>query len=291
MICSLCPRGCGAERGSESGKGFCGMGTLPVVARAALHMWEEPCISGERGSGTVFFSGCQLGCVFCQNYSISHENTGKVVSVERLREIFLELKSKGAHNINLVSASHFIPAVAEALSEPAGIPVVFNTGGYDRPETLDMLSGKADIYLPDIKFYSEELSAELAAAPDYFRVASRAVLHMLGQAGGAELGDDGMMRRGVMVRHLVLPGHTEDSLRILEWIADNLPRTVPVSLMCQYIPAGRAADYPPLHRKLTRREYNKVVDRLFALGLDNGFVQEMGSADERFVPAFNLEGV
>lgn len=288
----LCPRACGAERTETEGAGFCGLGTNPVVARAALHFWEEPCISGKRGSGTVFFTGCCLKCVFCQNYQISTEKTvGKMVGVQELADIFDRLAAQGAHNINLVSPTQFVPAIIEALKlRKTRIPVVYNSGGYESLQTLKMLDGLVDIYLPDFKYADNALSLKYSGAPDYVENAKVCVLEMARQTGPAQYDDEGMMTRGTMVRHLILPGNTRNSIAALDWLSENLPDGVLVSLMAQYIPCGKAADHPEINRRITRREYQKVQEHLFALNLD-GFVQEPESASQSFIPPFNLQGV
>ena len=290
MICSLCPRRCGARRERDYGEGYCGMGTEPVVARAALHHWEEPCISGSRGSGTVFFSGCTLGCVFCQNYEISAKRFGKKISVRRLADIFRELESQGAHNINLVNPTHFVPAIAEAFSlYRPGIPVVYNSSGYESRQTLSMMNGLVDIYLPDLKYIESGVSEKYSHAPDYFFHASQAVGEMLRQTGSPVYDENGMMTRGTLVRHLILHQNTKNSILVLRWLAEHYPHA-PVSLMAQYLPMGRAQEYPEINRIITKREYEKVLAALFDSGLD-GFVQERASAKKDFVPSFLLEGV
>jgi len=290
--CMLCPRACGARRTETEGGGFCGLGTNPIVARAALHFWEEPCISGKRGSGAVFFTGCCLKCVFCQNYQISTEKAvGKMVGVQDLADIFDCLAAKGAHNINLVSPTQFVPAIIEALKlRKTRIPVVYNSGGYESLQTLKMLDGLVDIYLPDFKYADNALALKYSGAPDYVENAKACVLEMARQTGPAQYDDEGMMTRGTMVRHLILPGNTRNSIAALDWLSENLPDGALVSLMAQYIPCGKAADHPEINRRITRREYQKVQEHLFALNLD-GFVQEPESASQSFIPPFNLEGV
>lgn len=290
--CMLCPRRCGAKREAGSSSGFCGMGADPVVARAALHFWEEPCISGTKGSGTVFFTGCSLKCVFCQNYQISTEKeVGKSVSVGQLADIFESLVAQGAHNINLVNPTHFALPIAEALRlRKLSVPVVYNSGGYERVETLKMLNGLIDIYLPDLKYADNTLAQKYSGAPDYVEHAKAAIQEMLRQTGEAQFDAQGMMIKGTIVRHLILPGNTRNSIAVLDWLADNLPDGVLVSLMAQYIPCGKAADYPEINRKITKREFQKVQDHLFDSKL-NGFVQELKSASQGFIPPFNLEGV
>ncbi|MDO5378754.1 MAG: radical SAM protein [Clostridia bacterium] len=290
MICTLCPRNCRAERTDEAGKGLCGAGTMPRVARAALHRWEEPCISGTRGSGTVFFSGCALRCAFCQNEAISHGGTGENVSVRRLADIFRELEGQGAHNINLVTAAHFVPQVIEALClyRPR-VPIVYNSSGYERVETLRMLDGVIDVYLPDYKYIDPAMAGLLSGAPDYPEIAWAAIKEMRRQTGPAVYDEAGMMTRGTLVRHLLLPGLVGDCMKILARIRDELPGT-PVSLMGQYMPCGRARSIPGMNRRVTRREYDRALAYMEAIGLD-GYRQELAAASEAFVPDFNLEGV
>lgn len=290
--CTLCPRRCGAPREPDSGAGRCRMGADAVVARAALHFWEEPCISGTKGSGAVFFTGCPLGCVYCQNYEISAERkAGKRVSSSQLAAIFERLEAQGAHNINLVTPTHFVPAILEALSmHRPSVPVVYNCGGYETPETVRMLKGYVDIFLPDFKYMDAVLASALSGAPDYPETAKAAILEMARQTGPAVYGEGGILRSGTAVRHLILPGHTRNSIAVLDWLAANFPSGVPVSLMAQYMPCGRAADFPGMSRRVTRREYEKVQDHLFSLGLD-GYVQERSSASRDYIPAFDLEGV
>lgn len=290
MICTLCPRKCGVERTEQGGAGVCRMGTLPKIARAALHMWEEPCISGTRGSGAVFFSGCGLGCVFCQNEAISQKGEGKTVTPQRLSEIFRELEEQGAHNINLVTAAHFVPAVLEALTlyRPQ-IPIVYNSSGYESVETLKMLEGVVDIYLPDYKYIDPNMAAMLSGARDYPEVAFAAISEMIRQTGTPVYDENGMMRRGTLIRHLVLPSLTGDSIRILNRICDEFPG-IPVSLMGQYTPCGKALTLSGMDRKIKKKEYARVLAHMEAIGLD-GYRQELGSANDAFIPAFDGTGV
>lgn len=290
MICTLCPRNCGAERTAESGAGVCRMGTQPKIARAALHMWEEPCISGTRGSGAVFFSGCGLRCVFCQNEAISQQGEGKIVTPQRLADIFRELEAQGAHNINLVTAAHFVPAVLEALNlYRPNIPIVYNSSGYESVETLRMLSGVVDIYLPDYKYIDPNMAAMLSGARDYPDVAFAAIAEMIRQTGAPVYDENGMMQRGTLIRHLVLPGLTGDSMKILTRIRDEFPG-IPVSLMGQYTPCGRALSISGMDRKIKKKEYARVLAHMEAIGLD-GYRQELGSADGAFIPSFDGTGV
>lgn len=288
-ICDACPRMCHAMRG-EVGEGFCRMGAEPVLARAALHFDEEPVISGERGSGAVFFSGCALRCRFCQNYPISHDGFGQKVSVERLREIYYELIGQGANNINLVNPTHFTEAILESLEGGLPVPVVWNTGGYERVETLQRLEGKVQVYLPDLKYIRRDSARKYSAAKNYFDFAGPALKEMLRQTGPVVLDDEGLIKSGVNVRHLILPGCAEESMEILDWIADNLPGAW-VSLMAQYLPFGNVKGLDELERRVTQEEYDRVVDHLMDLGLEDGFVQELSSSDEKYIPAFDLTGV
>jgi len=292
-LCELCPRRCGADRREKAG--FCGCGREVKVARAALHFWEEPCISGSRGSGTVFFSGCPLGCVYCQNFEISRGHIGKAIPVERLAEIFLELQRQGAHNINLVTATPYVPQIISALklARPAlKIPVVYNSSGYERVETLRALKGFVDVYLPDLKHMSSELARRYSGAADYFEVATRALHEMIEQTDGIEYDSEGLMTRGVIVRHLVLPGARRDSIDILNWVSANLPRgKYLLSLMSQYTPIQGLGAFPEINRRVTSFEYDAVVSEAVRLGLDNGFMQQRGSADTAYIPPFDLTGV
>lgn len=290
MICSLCPRRCGAARTETAGSGVCGEGTLPRIARAALHRWEEPCISGTRGSGAVFFSGCALRCAFCQNEAISRGGCGEAVSIRRLADIFRELEDQGAHNINLVTAAHFVPAVLDALElYRPGIPLVYNSSGYESMETLRLLDGVIDVYLPDYKYIDPAMARLLSGAADYPDVAWAAITEMRRQTGKAVYDDQGMMTRGTLIRHLLLPGLTGDAMRILTRIRDELPDT-PVSLMGQYVPCGRAREIPGMNRRVTKREYDRVKAHMQMIGLD-GYRQELEAASGEYVPDFDLSGV
>ena len=290
--CNLCPRRCGADRTKT--QGLCGGGSRVKAARAALHFWEEPCISGTRGSGTVFFSGCALRCCYCQNYSISAENSGKEISVERLAEIFLRLQEQGAHNLNLVTAGHYLPWVCAALDLVKGrlsIPVVYNTGGYETLEAVAALRGYVDIWLTDLKYRSAALSAEYSAAPDYFDVASAALGAMLAQAGPPRFDADGILQSGVIVRHLTLPNAGADTRAVLDYLA-ALPRgSFLLSLMSQYTPFYKAAQHKALARRISTYEYRHAVDYAVSLGLEEGYMQQRSSAKEEYTPAFDLEGV
>lgn len=287
MVCDLCPRHCGVLR-DDGHSGFCGMGPEPVVSRAAPHFWEEPCISGTRGSGAVFFAGCNLRCVFCQNYEISALRQGQTVSVEHLREIFAQLAAQGVHNINLVTGTHFAHAIAQALEPQPALPVVWNCGGYESVETLRALEGKVQVYLPDMKYGSGALARQLSAAGDYPQVAKAAIWEMFRQTGPYQLDGDGMLTRGVLIRHLVLPGYLDNTFDVLDWVAETFrPGDVLFSLMGQYTPNGHGGP----DRRLTPAEYQRAVDYMEALGILEGFTQELDSADQGYTPAFDGTGV
>lgn len=292
--CSLCPRNCRADR-NKGELGFCQMPSDLYIARAALHMWEEPCISGERGSGTVFFTGCSLGCVFCQNHQIAKERWGKQISIGRLKEIFLELQEQDAANINLVTAGHYLPYIKEALlqakREGLDIPVVYNTGGYEKEEQLRHLEGLIDVYLPDFKYMDPDLSGKYSFASDYSQVAKKALREMVRQTGRVKFDEEGYLIRGVMVRHLILPGHTRDSMRILNYLHETYKDEIYISIMNQYTPVISDDRYPLLKRRVTVREYEKVLDYAVSLGIEQGFFQEGDTAEESFIPPFTFEGV
>lgn len=290
MKCNICPRNCGTDR--TKALGCCGVPENFVIARAAKHFWEEPPISGTRGSGTVFFSGCNLGCVYCQNFDISHRAKGKPVTEERLKEIFYELINDGVHNINLVNPTHYalkIKSVLEKKKLP--VPVVYNCSGYEKAQTLKALEGDIDIYLPDLKYISEEKSRKYSSAEDYFTYASRALIEMKRQCPENTFDSEGIMQKGMIVRHLVLPKNTNQTLKILDWIKDNLGTDTCISLMSQYTPYGEIGDYPELQRRITVREYMKVLDHADSLGFDNIFTQNPDSAEEDFIPDFDFTGV
>lgn len=311
--CTLCPRNCHADR--LSGKtGYCGQTAEIRAARAALHFWEEPCISGTEGSGTVFFSGCVLRCIFCQNANIAQGKAGQVISPERLTEIFLELQEKKANNINLVTPTQFVPQIAEALEraklQGLQIPVVYNTGSYEKVETLRRMDGLVDIYLPDLKYVSGELGKKYSGAADYFEVASAAIAEMVRQVGkpvwneqnaqrsGGECADSAeqpdspaLLKKGVIVRHLVLPGNVSDSKKVIRYLYETYGDDIFISIMSQYTPVREFEDHPELNRRLRRREYDKVVDFALELGVENGFLQEGGAAQESFIPEFDGEGL
>lgn len=294
--CVLCPRKCHANRNAGQ-VGYCGQTGELMAARAALHFWEEPCISGTNGSGTVFFSGCNLRCVFCQNHNIALEEVGRPVSSERLTEIFLELQQKGAHNINLVTPTHFIPQIAKALEaaklQGLSIPIVYNTGSYEEASSLRLLHGLVDIYLPDLKYYSTELSLRFSHAADYFEKATTAIAEMYRQVGTPVFSNDatGLLKRGIIVRHLLLPGQTKDSKKILRYLYETYGDNIYISIMNQYTPLPHVAHIPELNRKVTTEEYERVLTFANRLGIQNGFYQEGGTAEESFIPSFDGVGL
>lgn len=284
---------CRADRSTASG--YCKAPDGILASRAALHFWEEPCISGTGGSGAIFFSGCTLRCCFCQNYKISRTPRGKSISSERLAEIFLELQDQGAHNINLVTATHYLPWILPALDmvkEKLHIPVVYNCGGYERLETIQALSSYVDIWLPDLKYFSSDLSRRYSQAPDYFARASAAVQQMILQTGTPVFDDRGIMQKGVIIRHLVLPGQKEDSLQLIKWMAEELPeKQFYISLLSQYTPYEKNPDFPELNRRITSYEYQKVVEAALEAGLEQGFMQKRTSAKEEYTPSFAYQGL
>ena len=289
MICNLCPRKCNALRTSHKGEGYCGMGTLPVVGRVAPHFGEEPCISGTRGSGTVFFSGCTMRCVYCQNYAISQTGRGVTLTPRGLAEAYKMLEEAGCHNINLVTADHFAAAVAESLTiYRPHLPVVYNCSGYTSPKTLTMLDGLVDVYLPDFKYADDALAVRLSQAPDYVNTATAAIKEMLFQTGTPRYDSEGIMQKGVIVRHLILPAHTRNSIAVLELLERYFKNEILLSLMCQYVPCGEARRDPKLGRTVTRREYDKVKRVLFQLDMD-GFTQDLASASADFIPEWTFE--
>lgn len=294
--CTLCPRQCHANR-HAGGRGFCGQSTEIMAARAALHFWEEPCISGSSGSGAVFFTGCTLQCIFCQNHDIAIGRNGRSLSVQRLAQIYLELQEKGASNINLVTAGHFLPQICLSLSEARSrglsIPVVYNSSGYEEISSLKFLEGLVNIYLPDLKYHSSELSARYSHAPDYFQKASAAIAEMLRQTGPPVFDPDtGLMRSGVIVRHLLLPGETGDSKRVLRYLHNTFGNDIYVSIMNQYTPVRDSQLLPEiLRRRITVEEYQKVLDFANKIGIEQGYIQEGDTAKESFIPAFDGSGL
>ena len=292
--CSLCPRMCGTDRAAGQ-KGFCGGGNLVRVARAALHYWEEPCISGESGSGTVFFSGCTMRCVFCQNKEISRSEVGKEITIERLAEIYLELAAKGANNINLVTPMHYAPQITAALDiarkNGLTLPIVWNTGGWERRESVAAVRNYADIWLSDFKYFDSSLGESLSKAPNYFSVAAEALDQMVKQTCEPVFDENGIMRRGVIVRHLMLPGHLDDTKNVLRFLYENYGDSIWISIMNQYTPMCSDPRFPELSRTVSDEEYNEAIDFACELGIENAFVQEGGTVGESFIPPFDLSGV
>lgn len=285
MICNQCPRKCNVDRSKTVGR--CGVGENFKLARASLHFWEEPCISGENGSGTVFFSGCNLGCVFCQNYEISHRKIGREVSADELTEIFESLIEKGANNINLVNPTHYALQLADVLSKwKSPVPIVYNSSGYESVETLKELDGLVDIYLPDFKYISSEKARKYSFAEDYPEVVMLALKEMKRQVGADVFDESGLMKKGMIIRHLVLPSNTNVSIKALDYLAENYADTF-ISVMAQYTPCGNLTGYDEINRRLTKREYNKIVDYALSLGLDKIFIQDLSSAHEQFIPDFS----
>lgn len=290
-VCNLCPRNCNTDRANE--RGFCNVSNSLTLARAGLHFWEEPCISAYGGAGAVFFSGCSLKCIYCQNEKISRGHTGKEISEKRLREIFDELIDQGADNINLVTPSHYADIIADALSkEKLPVPVVYNTSAYEKTETLKMLDGLIDVYLPDYKYADSSLARKLSFAPDYPGIAFSAIEEMFRQRGSYTLDEDGILTSGVLIRHLVLPGFIDNTLDVIDKITSRFDDTqVLFSLMSQYTPPKKELKIPSLNRRLTENEYSQAVDYLYLSGFENGFVQELSSAKEEYTPDFDLSGV
>jgi len=298
--CTICPRNCHADRkaygaGNEK-KGYCGMSDQIRIARAALHFWEETCISGKEGSGAVFFSGCNLRCVFCQNREISAGGTGEAVSLHKLSEIFLNLQDQGANNINLVTPSHYVLSAAEAIrmakNQGLKIPVVYNCGGYETVEALKQLEGLVDIYLPDYKYVTPELAGRYSFAADYPERAWEALAEMFRQTGDTVFDPRGMMKRGMIVRHLILPGHTKEAIAVLHKLYGTYKNRICYSIMNQYTPLAYVAEhYPELNRRLTKREYEKVIDAAVSMGIENGYIQDGKTAEESFIPPFDGTGI
>lgn len=292
--CLLCPRKCGINRAAGQ-TGVCGVSAEIRVARAALHYWEEPCISGEKGSGAVFFSGCSLHCVFCQNREISDGKVGKIISKERLRDIFLELKAKGANNINLVTPGQYIPDIVWAVSDARRygmeLPIVYNTSGYENADELKQLEEIVDVYLPDFKYMDSALSAKYSRAKDYPSVAKQAISEMVRQQPRVVIDDaTGLIQKGVIVRQLLLPGHVNDAKAVLKYLYDTYHDHVYISMMSQFTPIA-LKDYPEINRTVTRREYERLVDYALKIGITNAFIQEGDVAKDSFIPAFDCEGV
>lgn len=291
--CQLCPRQCGINR-IEGYTGFCGAGYNIKAAKSMLHMWEEPCISGDKGAGAVFFSSCSMRCVFCQNHEISQKHYGREISINRLAEIFIELQYRGANNIDLVSPTHYVPQIAEALSiarsKGLKLPVIYNTNGYECIDTLRLLEGFVDVYLPDIKYFRDEYSKKYSGTPDYFKYASRAVLEMYRQVGIPKF-ENGIIKRGLIIRHMLLPGLLSDSKKVLDWISKNLPKDIYISLMSQYVPMYHASNFVEINKRVSEKSYEWLIDYSLSLGLENGYIQEQTSAEAGYTPLFDCSGI
>ena len=289
MKCNLCPRNCMVDR--QTKVGFCKAPDKIHIARAALHYWEEPCISGENGSGAVFFSFCPLKCVFCQNYSISHDNIGQEITIEKLANIFLNLQEQKAHNINLVTPTHYVPQIIKALkiakNNGLNIPIVYNSSGYESVNTLKMLDGYIDIYLPDFKYFSNDLAKKYSNVSDYFEIATSAISEMFRQVGEFSLDENGLLKRGMIVRHLILPGYIEDSKDVISHIYNLFRDKIYISIMNQYTPLSNVAKYPEINRKITDKEYNEVIEFALSIGIENAFIQEGETASKSFIPDFS----
>lgn len=290
----MCPRNCGVNRLKDR-VGYCGAGKNIRVARAALHYWEEPCISGSIGSGTVFFSYCTLKCVFCQNYNISQCSFGKEITIDRLAEIFLELQEKGALNINLVTPTHYVPQIIEALKiakeKGLKLPIIYNSSGYEKVETIKLLKGYIDVYLPDIKYFDTKYSMKYSKARDYFLYAKEAIDEMVNQVGEVKFDNNGIIQKGVIIRHLMLPGLLFDSKKIIDYIHSTYGNKVYISIMNQYTPLEHVKIYPELNKPLNQKHYEALIDYAISIGVENGFIQEEGTDKESFIPLFNFEGV
>ena len=291
--CNICPRRCDIDRTGH--KGYCGETEEIRVARAALHQWEEPCISGTKGSGTVFFTGCNLRCVYCQNKVISDGKVGMAVSKERLAQLFINLKDQGAHNINMVTPTHFTSQIIEAIklsrSKGMDLPIVWNTSGYETEKTIDSLSGYVDVYLTDFKYMDSETAGKYSFCPDYPDVAKKALSKMVSQIGKVELDSNGIIKKGVVVRHLLLPGHVEESMRVLDYLHSEYGDGIYISIMSQFTPNGNLDKYPEINRKVTKYEYDKLVEYADKIGIVNAYVQEGSAAKESFIPDFDYTGL
>ncbi len=287
--CEICPFRCKVNRLSGQ-VGRCGCGDKIRVAKYQLHYFEEPCISGKSGSGTVFFSNCNFKCIFCQNYKISQEGKGNEVTIEELADIFLKLQKEGANNINLVTPTMYAYQIIEAIKiarmKGLNLSIIYNSNGYENVETLRDLRGYVDVYLPDLKYYADELAIKYSKAPNYFKIATKAILKMIDQVGLPEFDENGMIKKGVIIRHLVLPGHIQNSKHILKWLKENVEGNAYVSVMAQYFPTYKAKEDEYLNRKLTRKEYSEIEQYLYLLDIQNGYMQELGKHEEEYVPDF-----
>ena len=292
--CTLCPRNCKVNRNNNE-LGYCGMTNQLMVARASLHYWEEPIISGEKGSGTVFFSGCNLKCVFCQNYQISNNNFGKPISIHRLSEIFLELQEKGANNINLVTPTHFVPLVIEALkiakAKGLDIPIVYNSSGYENVETIKLLKGYIDIYLPDFKYYDNKYANKYSKCNNYFEAVTSSLDEMINQVGTPQINEEGILIKGVIVRHMMIPGLLDDSKKIIHYLVDNYNDDIFISIMNQYTPTNNLINYQEINQTVNDKDYDELINYAIDLGIKNGFMQEGETQKTSFIPEFDTTGV
>lgn len=292
--CNLCPRNCNVNR-LDNKLGFCLSGKNIKISRVSLHNWEEPCISGTKGSGTIFFSNCNLRCVFCQNHAISQEGFGKEVSIERLSEIFLEQQERGAHNINLVTPTHYVYQIIEAIKiakkNGLSIPILYNSNGYENAQTIKMLKGYIDVYLPDLKYFNDKFAIKYSKAPNYFMVASKAISEMVSQVGAPIFDENNLIQKGVIIRHLMLPGLLFDSKKVIDYIYNTFGDSVYISIMNQYTPMYNAEKYPEINKPLNPKHYDALIDYSLSIGVKNGFVQETGTNSKDFVPEFDLRGV
>ena len=292
--CNMCPHKCLVDRENNK-QGFCNAGSKIKIALADVFHYEEPCISGENGSGTIFFSNCNLRCVYCQNFKISRDGYGKEITVQRLADIFIEQQNRGVNNINLVTPTMYVYQIIEAIKiareKGLKIPIIYNSNGYENVETIKLLEGYIDVYLPDLKYYSDLVSVKYSKAPHYFEIAKEAIKEMLRQVGNPVFNDEGIIQKGVIIRHLVLPNHIQNTKNILKWIKKNLNEGVYVSVMAQYFPTYKAKEIEGLDRKLTNKEYKEVEKYLYSLDIENGYMQDLGKHEEEFVPCFDYRNI
>lgn len=292
IFCNICPRKCNKIRNEDIGQGICKMPYLPVISNYSLHKWEEPCISGTNGSGTIFFAGCNLHCMYCQNYKISHDNIGKKISEKELVNIMYELIDSGAHNINLVNPTHYTHILKNVLSNNKfDVPIIYNSSGYDDIDSLKSLEGLIDIYLPDLKYSNLELGIKYSKCGNYFEIATKAIKEMYRQVGSNIYNSEGLIQKGLIVRHLILPNNTNNTIEILKWCKDNLSQDILISIMAQYIPMGKLEEHQEINRKINKIEYNKVVKYMFDNNIDNGYIQDLTSAKQIYIPDFDNENI
>lgn len=287
FICNICPRDCKAIRNEHQGFGLCKMPSNVKIANYSLHKWEEPCISGTNGSGTIFFSGCNLHCVYCQNYDISTKNNGKIISKQELVNIMNELIRKGAHNINFVNPTHYTYIIREILLENKfSVPIIYNCSGYEKLDTIKSLDGLIDVYLPDLKYFDSNISLKYSKCSDYFEIATQAILEMYRQTGDCVYDENGIIKKGTIIRHLILPNNTKNTIQILNWCKENIPGTIPISIMSQYIPMGNLEEFQEINRKINKIEYNKILKFVYENNIENGYLQDLSSAKKTYIPDF-----